>query len=109
MKHIQTFESFLNEAKLNEAGAVHPTFDTENFKKEVDATAFANQDDFKRFIEGVLSKASNWTSIHKFRLNKDSLAWLGEIYAKTTGKDNAAVQADIKANMETYKKIKVYR
>ena len=106
MKHIHTFESFLNESQLDEAAAVHPTFDTDNFKKEVDATAFANQDDFKRFIQGVLTKADRWTSIHKFRLNKDSLAWLGELYAKTTGKDNDAVQADIKANMDTYKKLK---
>jgi hypothetical protein len=109
MKNLHTFEEFVNESQLNEAVAVHPTFDTDNFKKEVDATAFANQDDFKRFIQGVLTKASRWTSIHKFRLNKDSLAWLGELYAKTTGKDNDAVQADIKANMDVYKKIKVYR
>ena len=61
-----------------------------NFKKEIDATAFANKDDFKRFIQGVLTKADRWTSLHKLRLNKDSLAWLGELYAKTTGKDNDA-------------------
>ena len=108
MKNLITFEEFLNES-LNEAGAVHSTFDTDNFKKEIDATAFANKDDFKRFIQGVLTKADRWTSLHKLRLNKDSLAWLGELYAKTTGKDNDAVQADIKANMDTYKKLKVYR
>ena len=108
MKHIHTFESFVNES-LNEGAPVHSTFDTDNFKKEIDATAFANKDDFKRFIQGVLTKADRWTSLHKLRLNKDSLAWLGELYAKTTGKDNDAVQADIKANMDTYKKLKVYR
>ena len=108
MKHIHTFEDFVNES-LNEGEAVHSTFNTDNFKKEIDATAFANKDDFKRFIQGVLTKADRWTSLHKLRLNKDSLAWLGELYAKTTGKDNDAVQADIKANMDTYKKLKVYR
>ena len=109
MKNIITFEEFLNESQINEAGAVHSTFDTDNFKKEIDATAFANKDDFKRFIQGVLTKADRWTSLHKLRLNKDSLAWLGELYAKTTGKDNDAVQADIKANMDIYKKIKIYK
>jgi hypothetical protein len=108
MKHIHTFEDFVNESELIE-GAVHSTFDTDNFKKEIDATAFANKDDFKRYLQGVLTKADRWTSLHKLRLNKDSLAWLGELYAKTTGKDNDAVQADIKANMDTYKKLKVYR
>jgi len=106
MKHIHTFEDFVNVNESLNEGAVHPSFDTENFKKEVDATAFANKNDFKRFIQGVLSKSRTWTSLHKFRLNKDSLAWLGELYAKTTGKDNDAVQADIKANMDVYKKLK---
>ena len=106
MKHIHTFESFVNGNESLDEGAVHPSFDTDNFKKEVDATAFANKNDFKRFIQGVLSKSRKWTSLHKFRLNKDSLAWLGELYAKTTGKDNDAIQADIKANMDVYKKLK---
>jgi hypothetical protein len=109
MKHIHTFEDFVNENEsLNEGEAVHRTFNTENFKKEVEATADANRQDFKRFIQGVLTKASRWTSLHKLRLTKDSLAWLGEIYAKRNGKDNDEVQADIKANMDTYKKIKIY-
>jgi len=107
MKHIHTFESFVNENEsLNEGEAVHRTFNTENFKKEVEATADANRHDFKRFIQGVLTKASRWTSLHKLRLTKDSLAWLGEIYAKRNGKDNDEVQADIKANMDVYKKLK---
>ena len=105
MKNLQTFEEFLNESELNE-GAVHASFDTENFKKEVEATADANRQDFKRFIQGVLSKSRKWTSLHKFKLNKDSLAWLGEIYAKRNGKNNDEVQADIKANIEIYKKLK---
>jgi hypothetical protein len=105
MKNLQTFDEFLNESQLQE-GAVHATFDTANFKKEVEATADANRHDFKRFIQGVLTKASRWTSLHKFRLNKDSLAWLGEIYAKRNGKNNDEVQADIKANIEIYKKLK---
>ena len=104
MKNLNTFEEFLNES-LNE-GAVHASFDTENFKKEVEATADANRHDFKRFIQGVLSKSRKWTSLHKFGLNKDSLAWLGEIYAKRNGKNNDDVQADIKANIDVYKKLK---
>ena len=104
MKHVKTYESFINEADV-----VHTTFQTDNFIQQIKDSAFANRNDFKRFIQAVLSKADKWTSIHKFRLNKGSLAWLGEIYAKENGKDVKDIQADIDNNMETYKKLKVYR
>ena len=107
MKHIPTFEDFINESELNEG--VHSTFTNDNFVKGLKDSAFANRDDFKRYLQAALSKADKWTSLHKLRLNRDSLAWLGEIYAKELGKDVKDVQADIDKNMETYKKLKVYR